>query len=55
MGYQSRRRGYKSRREKLARSRRDLSVVFIFAFLALLVYAFMRRVDLIAYLEAVFS
>lgn len=54
MGYQSRRRGYKSRREQRARNGRNLLVIAVFALLAFIVYGIMRRADWWAYLQTYF-
>ena len=54
MGYQSRRRGYKSRREQRARTRRNTLIVLAFLAVAFVVYGIMRRADWWNYLRTYF-
>lgn len=46
MAYKSRRRNYRSRREKLATAQRNTRLIILFTFLGLMVWVFMNRVSL---------
>ena len=54
MGYQSRKRGYRSRRERRADTWRKTYIVLAFLAAALVVYAVMRRTDWWNYLRTYF-
>jgi len=43
MGYQSRKRGYKSRRERMHQHKRVIRMVTIFLFLAILLWLYKER------------
>jgi len=51
MGYQSRKRNYKSRRERYLRDKRNFKVVLLFAFIALLVLLFKTRHEWIFWIK----
>ena len=51
MGYQSRKRNYRSRRQKLKDSYRFWRVLSIFLVIGLLLWGFMKRHELIAWLK----
>jgi len=54
MPYQSRMRNYKSRRERLEQSTRNIRIIFIFAAIALIVYVFKERYEIWAWLKTYF-
>jgi hypothetical protein len=54
MAYQSRRRQYKSRRERYEQNSRNLKVFFIFGVLGLAVYLFKIRYEFWAWLKTYF-
>ena len=54
MTYQSRKRGYKSRREQRAQTKRNLTIVALFLLAAFIVYGIMRRADWWFYLQSFF-
>lgn len=54
MGYQSRKRKYKSRRERYDKSSRNIKVVFIFGTIGLVVYIFKVRYELWGWLKTYF-
>ncbi|WP_350176460.1 hypothetical protein [Phaeodactylibacter sp.] len=51
MGYQSRKRNFRSRRERFEDTMRKTRLFFLFLFLAILVYLFMNRYEFWAYLK----
>lgn len=51
MGYKSRKRNFKSRRERFQDTMRKTRLFFLFLFIALLLYLFMNRHDILAYLK----
>lgn len=54
MGYQSRKRNYKSRRERLQEHGRNFRIIAIFIVLAIAVLLFRSRYDIYYYLETFF-
>ena len=54
MAYQSRKKNYKSRRERYDQSTRNLKVFFIFAAIGLAVYLFKIRYELYGWLKTYF-
>ncbi|MBR9919926.1 MAG: hypothetical protein GYB31_03745 [Bacteroidetes bacterium] len=54
MTYQSRRRNYKSRREKLKRSGQVVRLTTIFVVLFLLIFGWFKRVQIYDWLETYF-
>ena len=54
MAYQSRKRNYRSRRERLERASRNTKVVLIFATIGAAVWVFMIRHELWAWLKTYF-
>ncbi|MCB0618174.1 MAG: hypothetical protein KDC43_20515 [Saprospiraceae bacterium] len=54
MPYQSRKRNYRSRRERTQRSTRNFKVVMVFALLGSAVWIFKIRYDLWSYIKTYF-
>lgn len=54
MGYKSRKRNIKSRREKFQSTLRNTRLFFLFLFLGLLLFLFMSRRSIWAWLETYF-
>ncbi len=54
MTYQSRKRNYKSRREKLANAQRNTKLIFIFALIAGAILLFKNRVSIWDWLATYF-
>ncbi len=54
MGYQSRRRNYKSRRERLAEHQRTIRLIFIFGAIALVVLLYKNRWSIWSWLQTYF-
>ncbi|MDP4711017.1 MAG: hypothetical protein NWR67_10535 [Saprospiraceae bacterium] len=54
MGFQSRKRGYKSRRERLNSSLKSIRMILIFGSIALLVLIYKNRWDLWNWLKTYF-
>ncbi len=54
MGYKSRKRNFRSRREKFEQTMRNTRLVLLFLALGLLLYAFMNRHELWAYWKTYF-
>ncbi|MCB0545771.1 MAG: hypothetical protein KDD02_19495 [Phaeodactylibacter sp.] len=54
MGYQSRKRGYKSRRERFDYTVRNTRIIFIFLSLGMAVWVFKNRLDWWAWLKTYF-
>lgn len=54
MGFQSRKRGYKSRKERLDTSLRNTRLIFVFGFIALAVLIYKNRWDLWGWLKTYF-
>ena len=54
MAYQSRKRNYKNRRERLERDLRVWRLIAIFATIALVVWMFKNRYDIFNYLRTFF-
>ncbi|MCI5082178.1 MAG: hypothetical protein MRY78_10805 [Saprospiraceae bacterium] len=54
MGYQSRMRNYKSRRERYEQSTRNIRIIFIFAIIALVVFLFKERYEIWGWLKTYF-
>ena len=54
MAYQSRKRNYVSRRERLAKHGRNIRIITIFIVLALCVWVYKNRYDLWAWIKTYF-
>jgi hypothetical protein len=54
MGYQSRKRNYKSRRERYERDKRNAKVILVFAAIGLLVWLIMTRHEWWGYVKTFF-
>lgn len=54
MGYQSRKRNYKSRRERLERDSRNIRRILLFSAIGLALYLFMTRYEWWGYLKTYF-
>ena len=54
MGYQSRRRNYRSRRERYEKHKRNFKVILIFSVIALGVWIFKERYEIWAWLKTYF-
>ncbi len=54
MGYQSRKRNYRSRRERYNHHKQVAMVIIVFTLLGLAIYLFLRRHDWVPYLKTYF-
>ena len=54
MAYQSRKRHYKSRRERYLRDKRNFKLILIFAAIAGVVLMFKNREEILFYLKTIF-
>ncbi len=55
MAYQSRKRNYKSRRERYERDKRNIGIIAVFVILAAIVLFVKNRHDILFYLKSYFN